>query len=34
MAPKLFTRLSFNVVDDDHFLHRTFKSLDWDALLA
>jgi predicted esterase len=33
MAPKLFSRLSFHVVDDDHFLHNTFKSLDWDNLL-
>jgi predicted esterase len=34
VAPKLFTHLTFNVVNDDHFLHKTFKSLDWDALLA
>jgi pimeloyl-ACP methyl ester carboxylesterase len=34
MARKLFSGLSFHVVDDDHFLHKTFKSLDWDTLLA
>lgn len=34
MAPKLFADLSFNVVDDDHYLHRIFKTLDWDTLLA
>jgi pimeloyl-ACP methyl ester carboxylesterase len=33
MARKLFSQLSFEVVDDDHFLHKTFKSLDWDHLL-
>jgi predicted esterase len=33
MAPKLFSQLSFHVVDDDHFLHKTFKGLDWDNLL-
>ena len=33
MARKLFSQLSFHVVDDDHFLHNTFKSLDWDKLL-
>jgi pimeloyl-ACP methyl ester carboxylesterase len=34
MAHKLFSQLSFQVVDDDHFLHKTFKTLDWDNLLA
>jgi len=34
VAPKFFRNLSFNAVDDDHFLHKTFKPLDWDALLA
>jgi pimeloyl-ACP methyl ester carboxylesterase len=34
MADKLFSQLSFQVVDDDHFLHKTFKTLDWDNLLA
>jgi len=34
VAEEIFTDLSFNVVDDDHFLHRTFKTLDWDTLLA
>ena len=34
VAKEIFTDLSFNIVDDDHFLHKTFKTLDWDALLA
>ena len=34
VAEEIFAHLSFNVVDDDHFLHRTFKTLDWDTLLA
>ena len=33
VARKAFRNLSFNTVDDDHFLHRTFKTLDWDDLL-
>ena len=34
VATEFFTDLSFNVVDDDHYLHKTFKILDWDTLLA
>ncbi|MGD2125184.1 MAG: YqiA/YcfP family alpha/beta fold hydrolase [Desulfobacteraceae bacterium] len=34
VANKVFSNLSFEVVDDDHFLHKTFKNLDWDSLLA
>ena len=34
VAKTLFTNLTLNVVDDDHFLHRTFRGIDWDALLA
>jgi len=34
VAPRLFSYLSFHVVDDDHYLHQTFKSLDWAVLLA
>ncbi len=33
-ATKAFTNLSFNEMDDDHSLHRTFKALDWKALLG
>jgi pimeloyl-ACP methyl ester carboxylesterase len=32
-AKKLFQHLTFNMVDDDHFLHNTFKTIDWDMLL-
>ena len=34
VAKEIFTDFSFNIVDDDHFLHKTFKTLDWDVLLA
>jgi pimeloyl-ACP methyl ester carboxylesterase len=34
IAETLFTRLTFHAVDDDHFLHNTFKGIDWDTLLA
>ena len=34
VARKVFTRLSFHRVNDDHFLHHTFKTLDWVSLLA
>lgn len=33
IAEKLFVNHEFNAVDDDHFLHKTFPSLDWDSLL-
>lgn len=33
VARRCFTHLTFNTVDDDHFLHKTFKAIDWDNLL-
>ncbi len=33
VAKRCFTNLTFNTVDDDHFLHKTFKTIDWDRLL-
>jgi pimeloyl-ACP methyl ester carboxylesterase len=33
MAQKNFRSLTFHKVDDDHFLHKTFKAIDWDTLL-
>ena len=33
-AKKLFSNISFYKVEDDHFLHRTFKTIDWDTLLT
>ena len=33
IARKVFKSLTFNMVDDDHVLSRTFKSIDWDKLL-
>ncbi|MFZ7112720.1 MAG: YqiA/YcfP family alpha/beta fold hydrolase [Desulfatiglandales bacterium] len=33
VARRCFTRLHFNRVEDDHFLHNTFKSIDWDGIL-
>jgi pimeloyl-ACP methyl ester carboxylesterase len=32
-AKQSFEDLSFHVVDDDHFLHRTFQTIDWQSLL-
>ena len=34
VAAKVFADLSFQVVDDDHFLHKTFKTIDWDRFLS
>ena len=33
-AAEIFADLTFHVVEDDHFLHKTFKTLDWEALLS
>lgn len=33
VAGRYFINLTFNVVEDDHFLHKTFKTIDWDELL-
>ena len=33
IACRVFENLTFNMVDDDHFLSKTFKSIDWDKLL-
>jgi pimeloyl-ACP methyl ester carboxylesterase len=34
IAEKLFTDLQFKAVEDDHFLHDTFPTLEWDTLLS
>ena len=33
-AGDFFENLTFHKVQDDHFLHRTFKTIDWERLLA
>lgn len=33
LSRRVFLNLTFNVMDDDHSLHHTFGTLDWDALL-
>ena len=33
-AERLFVNHTFNIVDDDHPLHSTFATLDWDTLLG
>ena len=33
VARKVFCNLTFNEVDDDHMLSKTFKGIDWDDLL-
>ena len=34
VAKSVFRHLSFHVVEDDHYLYKTFKTLDWDRLLS
>jgi pimeloyl-ACP methyl ester carboxylesterase len=34
VAKKVFSTLTFHAVDDDHYLHKTFKTIDWDSLLT
>jgi pimeloyl-ACP methyl ester carboxylesterase len=34
VAKKSFRNLTFHIVDDDHFLHKTFKIIDWHGLLG
>ncbi len=34
VAGNLFRNLNFHAVEDDHFLHRTFKAIDWPSLLT
>jgi len=34
VAKSVFRHLSFHVVEDDHYLSKTFKTLDWDRLLS
>ena len=34
IAEQLFMNHKFNVVEDDHFLHSTFATLEWDTLLG
>jgi pimeloyl-ACP methyl ester carboxylesterase len=34
VAEETFVNLSFHGVDDDHFLHNTFRNIDWDKHLA
>ena len=34
IATKTFQNLTFHAVEDDHYLHRTFKTIDWNSLLS
>lgn len=34
VAHQVFSDLSFHPVDDDHYLHKTFEKIDWNALLS
>lgn len=34
VAKKTFRNLTFHKVNDDHYLHKTFKTIDWDTLLG
>jgi len=33
-AGRFFRSLTFQAVEDDHYLHRTFQTIDWDELLV
>jgi pimeloyl-ACP methyl ester carboxylesterase len=33
-AKETFKNLSFHMVEDDHFLRKTFKTIDWERLLS
>ena len=33
VAEAVFADLRFHAVEDDHFLHKTFKTMPWDRLL-
>jgi alpha-beta hydrolase superfamily lysophospholipase len=33
LAEKLFTNLIYNIVNDNHFLHKTVKIIDWKKLI-
>jgi pimeloyl-ACP methyl ester carboxylesterase len=34
VARRIFPHLTFRQVEDDHNLHKTFRTLDWDTLLG
>jgi pimeloyl-ACP methyl ester carboxylesterase len=34
VAKQVFSTLTFHAVDDDHYLHKIFKTIDWDSLLT
>jgi pimeloyl-ACP methyl ester carboxylesterase len=34
IAGRIFANLSYHLVDDDHPLHRTFPTMNWDGLLG
>jgi pimeloyl-ACP methyl ester carboxylesterase len=34
IAKKIFLNLTFHATEDDHYLHKTFKTIDWGTLLA
>ena len=33
VASRVFPDLTFNAVDDDHYLHKIFQKIEWDTLL-
>lgn len=34
LSGEIFSNLRFHVVQDDHFLHKTFPTIPWDELLS
>jgi pimeloyl-ACP methyl ester carboxylesterase len=34
VARQVFSNLAFHAIDDDHYLHKTFESIEWGTLLT
>ena len=34
VSERYFTNVEFHTVTDDHYLHRSFKTIDWESLLG
>jgi hypothetical protein len=34
VARQVFSNLTFHAVDDDHYLHKTFETIEWGTLLS
>jgi pimeloyl-ACP methyl ester carboxylesterase len=34
IAKRIFSNLTLHAMDDDHYLHKSFKAIDWNKLLS